>query len=242
MSVSLLTELYKICAKSGGEGQIKEFVRSSLSDLSLEIVEDEMGNLFITKGVADTYACVTAHLDEVHLPCERTIVVDADKVYAVDENNNQVGCGADDKNGIWVAINLLHECPVLKVALFVEEEKVGEIAGCRGSRACDLSFFDNVRYVLACDRKADNEVVYIGKDNTQLCEKDFIPEKILSEFNYKMVEGGKTDVVELKMRGLQIPVCNISCGYYNAHTSEEYTIFSQLKQCLRFVKTIIERM
>ena len=240
--MNLLKELYKISAKSGGEGQIKDFIMSQLSDLSLQVVEDEMGNLFITKGVAETYACVSAHLDEVHLPCERTIVVEGDKVYAVDENKNQVGCGADDKNGIWVVINLLRVCPVLKVALFVEEEKVGDIAGCRGSRACNLSFFDNVRYVLACDRKAASEVVYIGKDNTQLCEKDFIPEHILSEFNYQMVEGGKTDVVELKMRGLQIPVCNISCGYYNAHTSEEYTIFSELQHCLRFVKAIIESM
>ena len=71
--------------------------------------------------------------------------------------------------------------------------------------------------------------------------KDFIPEELLSEFNYQLVEGGKTDVVELKMRGLKIPVCNISCGYYNAHTSEEYTIFSELQHSLRFVKAIIER-
>ena len=143
--MNLLKELYKISAKSGGEGQIKDFIMSQLSDLSLQVVEDEMGNLFITKGVAETYACVSAHLDEVHLPYERTIVVEGDKVYAVDENKNQVGCGADDKNGIWVVINLLRVCPVLKVALFVEEEKVGDIAGCRGSRACNLSFFDNVR-------------------------------------------------------------------------------------------------
>lgn len=239
--MNLLTELYKISAKSGCEGEIKEFVRSCLKGLSLQIVEDEIGNLFITKGVADTYPCITAHLDEVHLPCERNIVVAGDKVYAVNENKNQVGCGADDKNGIWIAINLLHTRPVLKVALFVEEEKVGEIAGCRGSRACNLSFFDNAQYVLACDRKASTEVVYIGKNNTQLCGKDFIPEELLSEFNYQMVEGGKTDVVELKMRGLKIPVCNISCGYYNAHTSEEYTIFSELQHSLRFVKAIIER-
>ena len=126
--MNLLTELYKICTKSGEEAEMKAFVKSCLSDLSLQIVEDEIGNLFITKGVADTYACISAHLDEVHLPCERTILVEDDKVYAVDENNNQVGCGADDKNGIWTIINLLHECPILKVALFVEEEKVGEIA------------------------------------------------------------------------------------------------------------------
>ena len=66
--------------------------------------------------------------------------------------------------------------------------------------------------------------------------------KKLEEMMQKFCDGiYLTDVVELKMRGLKIPVCNISCGYYNAHTSEEYTIFSELQHSLRFVKAIIER-
>ena len=58
-------------------------------------------------------------------------------------------------------------------------------------------------------------------------------------YNYQMVSGGKTDVVALKMRGLKIPVCNISCGYYNAHKNNEYTQFSELQNCLSFVKEIL---
>lgn len=54
-----------------------------------------------------------------------------------------------------------------------------------------------------------------------------------------MVSGGKTDVVALKMRGLKIPICNISCGYYNAHKNNEYTHFSELQNCLSFVKEIL---
>ena len=57
-----------------------------------------------------------------------------------------------------------------------------------------------------------------------------------------MVKGGKTDVVELKMRGLGIPVCNIGCGYYNAHTNEEYTVFSQLTHALHFVQEILKKV
>lgn len=48
----------------------------------------------------------------------------------------------------WMIIQLLRTEPVLKVALFVLEEKVSEdIPGCRGARACDLSFFDDARYI-----------------------------------------------------------------------------------------------
>ena len=60
-------------------------------------------------------------------------------------------------------------------------------------------------------------------------------------YNYQMVSGGKTDVVALKMRGLKIPVYNISCGYYNAHKNNEYTHFSELQNCLSFVKEILEK-
>ena len=226
-------------SKSGMEDRIKSFILDSLNDVPMSITTDEIGNLFITKGEAESYPCVAAHLDEIHAPCEREVVVEGDKVYSVDRLWNRVGCGADDKNGLWVIINLLRMEPVLKVALFVQEERIGEVAGCRGARACDLSFFDNVKYILECDRKGASDVVHIGKGDTLLCDSDFIPEEILTKYGYEMVRGGKTDVVELKMRGLQIPVCNIGCGYYNAHKNSEYTIFAELQNCFIFVKDII---
>ena len=171
--------------------------------------------------------------------CVREVVVEGDKVFTVNRLWNRVGCGADDKNGLWVIINLLHTEPVLKVAMFVQEERDGDLAGCRGARACDLSFFNDVRYVLECDRKGCSDVVQIGKGETILCEPDFIPMEILQKYGYEMVHGGKTDVVELKMRGLEVPVCNIGCGYYYAHKNSEYTLFSELKNCLAFVKEIL---
>jgi hypothetical protein len=37
------------------------------------------------------------------------------------------------RNSLWIALNLLHSEPVLKVAFFVQEERSGEFAGCRGT-------------------------------------------------------------------------------------------------------------
>ena len=222
------------------EDQIKSFILENLRDVDLDVKTDDIGNMFITKGIAESYPCVAAHLDEIHVPCVREVVVEGDKVFTVNRLWNRVGCGADDKNGLWVIINLLHTEPVLKVAMFVQEERDGDLAGCRGARACDLSFFNDVRYVLECDRKGCSDVVQIGKGETILCEPDFIPMEILQKYGYEMVHGGKTDVVELKMRGLEVPVCNIGCGYYNAHKNSEYTKFSELQNCLEFVKEIIK--
>lgn len=240
--MKLLEQLYKISSKSGMEDRIKSFVLDCFSDVPLTVETDEIGNLFITKGAAEVYPCVAAHLDEIHAPCEREIVIEGDKIFTVNRLWNRVGCGADDKNGLWIIINLLHSEPILKVALFVQEERTGDIAGCRGAGACDLLFFSDVKFVLECDRKGCSDVVSIGKGDTLLCEPDFIPQHLLSEYGYEMVKGGKTDVVELKMRGLDIPVCNISCGYYDAHKNSEYTIFSELQNCLSFVRDVLQNI
>ena len=240
--MKLLQQLYKISSKSGMEDMIKSFILDYLSDVDMVIKTDDIGNLFITKGLAESYPCVAAHLDEIHSPCQREVVVDEDVIYTVDRLWNRVGCGADDKNGLWIIMNLLKIEPVLKAALFVQEERDGELAGCRGARACDLSFFDDVRYVIECDRKGSSDVVSIGKGETLLCDPDFIPQSILQKYGCEMVKGGKTDVVELKMRGLNIPVCNVSCGYYEAHKNSEYTKFSELQNCLLFVQEIIQNI
>ncbi len=238
--MNLLRQLYTISSKSGNEGRIKSFILEYLSSISLSVRTDEIGNLYITKGVADVYPCVAAHLDEIHRPCEREVVIEEDKIFTVDRLWNKVGCGADDKNGLWIALNLLCSETILKAVLFVQEERTGDIAGCRGARACDLSFFNDVKFVLECDRKGSSDVVSIGKDELVLCHQDFIPQGILRRYGYEMVKGGKTDVVELKMRGLQIPVCNISCGYYDAHKNSEYTLFPELQNCLSFVRGVLK--
>ena len=237
--MNLLLQLYEISSKSGREGKIKAFLLDYLSNVDFVVKTDDIGNLFITKGHAESYPCIAAHLDEIHSPCKREAVADGGIIYTVDKLWNRVGCGADDKNGIWIIINLLQSEPVLKVVLFVQEERDGELAGCRGANVCDLSFFDDVKYVLECDRKGSSDVVYIGKNETCLCSSDFIPQYLLKKYRYEMVKGGKTDVVELKMRGLEIPVCNISCGYYNAHKNSEYTKFSELQNCLAFIKELL---
>ena len=240
--MDLLKQLYIINSKSGMEDEIKSFILDHLKGVPLSVESDAIGNLFITKGSADRYPCVAAHLDEIHTPCQREVMVDGDILHTIDTAGNPVGCGADDKNGLWIILHLLQSEPILKVALFVQEERDGEIAGCRGAQACDLSFFNNVRYIIECDRKGASDVVAIGKNETLLCDSDFIPQPILQKYNYELVTGGKTDVVELKMRGIEIPVCNISCGYYNAHKEDEYTIFSELQNSLSFVKEILRTL
>ena len=235
--MNLLKQLYLINSYSGHEEEIKSFVLQQLADLPLKIEEDAFGNILITKGNAEKYPCVAAHLDEVHQPDVRNLQEGNGFIFATDEN----GIGADDKNGVWIIIQLLQQIDAMKAVLFVREEKATFEGYRHGSDDIDLAFFDDVKYVLQCDRKGASDLVtYCTKKEIRLCDDDFIPEWIRQKYGFVPVEGGITDVVHLKQRGLQIPCCNISCGYYNAHKPEEFTKVSDLQNSLEFVKTIVQ--
>lgn len=234
--MELLKKMYAICSPSNDENEIKAFIRKQIQHLPLSIEEDEYGNLFITKGTAENYPCIAAHLDEVHIPTERIIHEEEGRIFATDNDFQPTGCGADDKNGIWIALQLLECCSALKVALFICEER-----GCVGAHNCDLRWFDNVRYVIECDRKGNSDFIINGRGQ-ELCDSSFIPETILTEFNYFPSNGYTTDVVVLRERGLSVPCCNLSCGYHNPHSEDEYTNIADLHNCLLMVKKIIHTL
>lgn len=241
--MNLLKQLYQINSYSDNEDEIRRFVLQQIADLPLHIEVDAYGNVLITKGNAEKYPCVAAHLDEVHQPSVRNLQEEHGAIFAVDENGEPVGIGADDKNGVWIVLQLLRQIETMKAVLFVREEKATFDGYRHGSDDCDLAFFKDVKFVLQCDRKGAGDLVtYCTKKEIRLCDDDFVPEWILQKYGYAPVEGGVTDVVHLKQRGLQIPCCNISCGYYNAHKSEEYTNVAELQNSFEFVKTLVSTL
>ena len=48
-----------------------------------------------------------------------------------------------------------------------------------------------------------------------------------------------TDVLTLKERGLGVSCINVSCGYYEPHTDNEFVVKSDLLNCLAFIENII---
>jgi len=70
-----------------------------------------------------------------------------------EKNQRREGLGADNKNGIWVCLRCLEECPRLKVFMAVGEEK-----GCIGSNHANMSFFADSLYVLEPDCKGGEEI------------------------------------------------------------------------------------
>lgn len=239
----LLMTLYRIQAPSNYEHAmiafIKKYVSENISDVS--IAQDKNGNLLITKGlVADDeyYPCVVAHMDEIpEFNSAREIVAYGEFVFSLDvKTGERDGLGADDKNGIYVALEMLKIYPILKVFF-----SVGEEIGMIGSSRVNTSFFDNVGYMLQCDRRGSSDLI-IHTNGIEVTSDEFLYSiyDITEAYGYTEEIGTATDVGELKSRGVNVSACNISCGYYNEHTDDEFCYLPALENCLNFTSFIVE--
>ena len=237
MNFKLLKALYQINSKSGQEKQIitflVEYVQNNFTNVQIEV--DTTGNIYITKGKADTYPVIVAHTDQVGSYKGKITIFRKDNIIiGLGEDGKQANLGADDKNGIWIALELLRTEPVLKVALFPGEE-----IGCVGSKACNMDFFQNARFVIQCDRRNGSDFIHTAGAVT-LCDLNFPSPELKAKYGYKNTYGMMTDVQTLKKRGLKVACCNMSCGYYNPHTDHEYTDVGELINCLQFVREIVQ--
>lgn len=238
--MKLLVDLYKTFSPTGKEQGMKKFIIQWVKDhcRNTMIAKDGKGNLYLTKGKANTYPCLAAHLDQIqrHRATDFQVYQAEDMLFGYSkQNKSHQGLGADDKNGIWVCLRCLEKYDALKVAFFVEEE-----AGCIGSQKAVMSFFDDCRFVLQIDRKNGGDFITTIGGWTPLCSNEFIEAVQPLKFGYHEETGLMTDVESLKENGLKVSAANISCGYYNPHTDTEFTLYSELENCLHFVEHIIE--
>lgn len=237
--MELLKQLYKIHSPSGNERTMKNFIRRCVRKHipGAKTRTDKMGNLYIIKGIAQTYPCIVAHLDQVQRNHSKDFIPTETKelIFGYSpRNRRQEGLGADDKNGIWIALKCLEKYKILKVAFFVEEE-----TGCRGSSQADMDFFRDCRFVIQPDRRGHQDLITtIGW--TELCSDEFLKATGYEQFGYQETEGAMTDILALKENGLEISCINLSCGYYEPHTDNEFTVKADLLNCLYLIEHIIE--
>ena len=240
MNVDLLNELYNIYSPSGETKKMRRFLKRAIKARGGDVVQDKKGNLLVTKGKANTYPCLAAHIDQVrnHTHPKDFQVLQVDNILMgwSTKLKQQCGLGADDKNGVFICLNALEKYDNIKIAFFVDEE-----IGCCGSSAVDMSFFDDCRFVIEPDRRDGYDFISC-MSGVDVCSDDFIKASGFGDFGYKFDEGSVTDVLTLLERGLKISCLNLSCGYYHPHTDQEVTNIDELENCQNLVFHMIETM
>ena len=249
MDKKLLKEILSIPSYTGNELHLVNFICEFLKKNNISYEVDNMFNIYCTKGEAEYYPCVVAHTDTVHnntfidvrtelkKNC-RSVLKEAYKGY--DAKGKPTGIGGDDKAGVFVCLTLLLELPVLKAAFFVSEE-----IGCIGSSKADPEFFKNVGYAIQFDAPYDYMVTEVSSGVPLFDRKS----KFFNKANNVLIEyiipeyGSHpyTDVYALK-KLFDFSCINLSIGYYDYHTPNEYVVLEDVENGIKIGKDLTESL
>lgn len=198
--------------------------------------QDAVGNIYVEPQKSQNKNIVlAAHMDKVHTNGRiDKLFYDQNngQLFAKNKDKKQTSLGADDKNGIFCILEmykrLKHE--ELPSAVFT----VGEEIGCVGSSQIDKTFFEDKEYCIVIDRRNRHDLIYKGGSTlygikTPPTFKMFNPQ-------YEYTEGSTSDANQFSAF---IDCMNVSCGYYNPHSSTEYTVVHELIETCDAVETFV---
>lgn len=218
-----------------------EWIVDTLVNTGLPFVYDydDYGNLYVTKGKVDLYPCIVAHLDTVHQVVNNYVIKRVGNFIIGFDNGcgEQVGCGADDRVGISIAIEMFKQHSNIKLFFPLDEE-----CGGFGSNNCNIKFFENCCFMIQPDRNMyKNKRDYINHTNgVQVTTNEFdkAVRPFMKDYGYTTGRGTFTDIGELVLNGANICCFNLSC-YLNAHTDQETVWIPLYKDALNFVNDVI---
>lgn len=204
----------KICKKT--QSEVKTYVTARLRETHKNITVAD--GFVYAQGTFPVL--LIAHMDTVHKVLPYFIL------HAKDEKGNTKlsspsGIGGDDRCGIYMIFEVLKKfnCSVL----FCEDEEIGCIGADKFTEH-PISEGLKFNYIIEFDRKGNNDAVFYDCDNP-----DF-EEFITKEF-FETAYGSMSDISVVAPH-LGIAAVNLSCGYYNAHTTKEYVIMEEMEEVI----------
>jgi di/tripeptidase len=216
---------------------MEKYVKKRIQQMGLYYDTDKYGNIYCTKGDAEFYPTMVSHMDTVHtINPNYEIHRSGNNIFAIDRATmERLGVGGDDKVGVYITLELLEYFDNFKAVFFKDEE-----VGCVGSSQADFSFFDDSSLVLQCDRKGFSDFV-MSISGVQMYDKDLEHDiaHILKRNKRVQVYGGMTDVMEIAYNN-SVACANMSCGYYDPHSDNEYVKISEVEQTKEMCIDIFE--
>lgn len=208
--------------------ELKDFLYSVLRGYGYS-VEYADGYLF-AKGDIPVMLC--AHMDTVHKKPVSTIwMSDSDCVWSPQ------GIGGDDRCGIYtILMNITSKYK--PYILFTENEEIGCIGA--GYFVDDIESGRinkddiNINFIIEIDRKGANDSVFYDCDNYEF-------EEYINEFGFKTAFGTCSDISYVAP-ALGVAAVNLSCGYYNQHTLDEFIVLDELYDTINKVRNIVKNV
>lgn len=224
-----LIGLYKIPTHTSSD-KIKKTIIKMIPDYQWST--DQHGNLYGTHPDSTSRVVLSAHLDMVKTGNDLQYVINSNGLlFGVDKDYKPTSLGADDKNGLWCIIQASKHPSKPNIVLFEEEEK-----GRLGSLDGNIDWFDDKDCCIVIDRKGEKEIIVSGMRGEYTSLLGPIFKMVNPDWDFQT--GISCDADSIKE---YIDVINISCGYYNAHTKDEYTDLNELEETLQAVWNFLDR-
>ncbi len=214
------------------QGELKRYLKVKLEELDYATQQGD-GWLW---GTGKLPVLLVAHMDTVH---KKQVT---DIYYAKGDSAVTAveGIGGDDRCGVYMALELARtlKCHIL----FTEDEEVGcvgarKFANCispalAAKKAEKQDLLNGIKYIVQFDRMHARDAVFYDCDNPEFT-------KMVLRYGFTKEWGSYSDISEIAPV-LGIAAVNLSCGYYNPHTTNEYIrINEMLKQMERATEMIV---
>ena len=207
----------EICTMT--QPEVKKYMDAYLASNNYDPISED-GFLY-AKG--DIPVLLVAHMDTVHKEKCTEIIESDGKI------SSPQGIGGDDRCGVFMIMNIIKEqhCSVL----LCEDEEVGCVGA---SKFCKTDYIKklDVNYMIEFDRRGSVDAVFYSCAN-----KDF-ENFVIDNTGYKTAWGSFSDISKLGPAA-KLAAVNLSCGYYNAHTTNEYVVYDEMMDTVEAAKNLI---
>lgn len=169
---------------------------------------------------------LVAHMDTVHKETVKQIVYEGNKI------SSPQGIGGDDRCGIAMVLDVVkhHKCSVL----FTEDEENGGIGATKFIKSeLGESLVSAFNFIIEFDRKGNDDAVFYDCANEDF--EDFVTKKFFK------TAGGSFSDISIIAPALEVAAVNLSCGYYNAHTTKEYVVWDEMLRVTQEAINLIDR-
>lgn len=233
---SQFIELLNIHGTSGNEKPVRDYLKPILTELMDNVKVDDYGNLLADKKCGDgngATVLLSAHMDTVKgVLADRKLVETEDGIIM----SNKGALGADDRGGIAIILTVLRNLNKLnfnghiKVSFSREEE-----IGCVGASKIDQDWYANADLAIVVDRRGNRDIV-VG------CGMAFCSDSVgyfmedvskMADMDWRAVEGGISDAMVFAENGINS--INLSAGYMNEHTVNEYASLKDMGDTVRLI-------
>lgn len=196
--------------------------------------EPIVGDGFIYARSINCPVLLTAHMDTVHTKIVKDFYEDKR-----DKNGREVhvisspeGIGGDDRCGIYMILHIIRETDLRPAILFCEDEEEGGIGSSKFSKTGYIEELCDMKFFIELDRANATDLVFYYDDNIDFhdwCEQNT---------GYTEAFGSFSDISVLSP-ATGISSVNISCGYYNAHTTKEEVVVEEMMDSILMTEKLL---